>query len=104
MSRLFLSLTDEEIKRFDSACERAGLTRSQYLKCLLGGRIDIRPPVLKYKKLITELSDIERDLKMIAMKEELSDEDRLLVMTKLSDIKDLVKERLSKEDENGDRG
>ena len=97
MSRLFLSLTEDEVKRFDSACKKAGLTRSQYLKCLLRGRLDIRPPVLKYGKLISELSDIERDLKMIAMKGELSDEDRLLVMTKLSDIKELVKDRLSKE-------
>lgn len=33
--RLFMSLTEEEVKQFDKACDKAGMTRSQYLKCLL---------------------------------------------------------------------
>ena len=91
--RLFLSLADEEVERFDKARDKAGMTRSQYLKYLLNGRRDIRPPVLRYRELIHSLESIERDLKVIAMKEDLTDEDRLLIMQKLTDVKDILSGR-----------
>ena len=101
--RLFMSLTEEEVKQFDKACDKAGMTRSQYLKCLLHGRRDIRPPVLQYKEMIHALESIERDLKVIAMKEELSDNDRLLVMQKLSDLKEMFSGRFHREVSDGDK-
>lgn len=100
--RLFMSLTEAEVKQFDKACDKAGMTRSQYLKCLLNGRRDIRPPVLQYRDMIHELDSIERDLKVIAMKEDLSDEDRLLIMQRLSDIKEMLSGRFHKEVSDGD--
>ena len=100
--RLFLSLTEEEVQAFDKARNKAGMTRSQYLKCLLNGRRDIRPPVLQYREMIHELDSIERDLKVIAMKEDLSDEDRLLIMQRLSDIKEMLSGRFHKEVSDGD--
>ena len=66
--RLFLSLSEEDMQKFDRACEKAGMKRSQYFKYLLSGRRDIRPPVLQYRELIHVLGNIERDLKVIAMK------------------------------------
>ena len=100
--RLFMSLTEAEVKQFDKACDKAGMTRSQYLKCLLSGRRDIRPPVLQYRDMIHELDSIERDLKVIAMKEDLSEEDRLLIMQRLSDIKEMLSGRFHKEVSDGD--
>lgn len=101
--RLFMSLTEDEVKQFDKACDKAGMTRSQYLKCLLHDRRDIRPPVLQYKEMIHALESIERDLKVIVMKEELSDNDRLLVMQKLSDLKEIFSGRFHKEVSDGDK-
>ena len=100
--RLFLSLTEEEVQAFDKARNKAGMIRSQYLKCLLSGRRDIRPPALQYRDMIHELDSIERDLKVIAMKEDLSDEDRLLIMQRLSDIKEMLSGRFHKEVSDGD--
>lgn len=102
MARVFLTLTDEENTKFKKAAEKAGMTKSQYLRYLLGGRRDIRPPVLQYKQLIHELDSIERDLKVIAMKEELSDNDRLLIMEKLSELKEMLSKRFYKEISDGD--
>ena len=89
MKRIYMTMDEKEMKRFDKACGKAGLTRSQYLTCLLSGRIDLRPPVLRYKEMIRELSNIERDLKVIALKDGLSEDDKVMILTKLSDIKDV---------------
>ena len=101
--RIFMSLTEDEAKKFDSACEKAGMTRSQYLKLLLNGRRDIRPPVLQYRKMIHVFESIERDLKVLAMKDSLSDEDRIVIMQKLSEIKDGLSEIIYKEASNGNK-
>ncbi len=100
MARLFLSLTDEEVSKFDKARDKAGMSRSQYLKFLLSGRRDIRPPVMQYRELIKQLSEIEKDVKIIAMKDSLSDQDRLLIITKLEDIKNMILDRFE-EAQNG---
>ena len=95
--RLFLSLSEEDMQKFDRACEKAGMKRSQYFKYLLSGRRDIRPPVLQYRELIHVLGNIERDLKVIAMKEELADKDRIFIMQKLADLNDTFAGRFEME-------
>ena len=95
--RLFLSLSEEDMQKFDRACEKAGMKRSQYFKYLLSGRRDIRPPVLQYRELIHVLGNIERDLKMIAMKEELADKDRIFIMHNLVDFNNNFSGRFYKE-------
>ena len=95
--RLFLSLSEEDMQKFDRACEKAGMKRSQYFKYLLSGRRDIRPPVLQYRELIHVLGNIERDLKVIAMKEELADKDKIFIMQKLVDLNNTFSGRFYKE-------
>lgn len=85
--RLFMTVSQEELDFFESAREKLGMNRSQYLRYLVGGQREIRPPAIKERELIRHLADVERDLKVIAMKENLSDGDKLLVMEKLDDIK-----------------
>ena len=97
MKRVCFSVDESVIERFDNACGDAGLTRSQYLGCLLSGRIDIRPPVFGYKALIQCMSSIERDLKAIALREDMSDNDRILILEKLTEIKQLLEERFGNE-------
>jgi len=94
MSRVFLSMTEEEVLALDIAREKMGMTKSQYVRYLMSGKRDIHPPVMRYKELIGSLDLIERDLKVIAMKEGLSDTDRLLIMTKLEDLENILSGRL----------
>ena len=63
----------------------------------VSGRRNIRPPVLQYRELIHVLGNIERDLKVIAMKEELADKDRIFIMQKLADLNDTFAGRFYKE-------
>ena len=47
--------------------------------------------------MIHVLGNIERDLKVIAMKEELADKDRIFIMQKLADLNDTFAGRFYKE-------
>ncbi len=101
MKRIYMTMDEKLIERFDKACQKAGLTRAQYLTSLLSGRIDIRPPVFQYREMIRQLSSIERDLKVLALKDTLSDNDRVLIMTRLSDLKEVFTGKAFREDGNG---
>ena len=80
MSRVFLSMTDDEVCALDAAREKVGMTKSQYVRYLMSSKKDIRPPTIRYRELI----------KVIAMKESLTDTERICIMTKLEDIKNLL--------------
>lgn len=90
MSRVFLSMTEEEVSALDEAREKVGMTKSQYVRYLMSRKKEIRPPTIRYRELIHKLDAIERDLKVIAMKESLKDTDRICIMAKLEDIKKLM--------------
>ena len=87
--RLFISVSEEEFSLFEKAREELGMNRSQYLRYLIGGQKEIRPVAIKYKDLISHLANIDRNLKVIALKDELSDQDKMVMLTKLQDLKKL---------------
>lgn len=89
-TRLFLSLSEEEFQNFENARNELGYNRSQYIRYLIGGQKEIRPPAMKYKELIAAIASIDRSLKVIAMKDSLSDIDKLLVITKLEELKKML--------------
>ena len=57
---------------------------------LLQGQKEIRPMPIVHRQLLDKLSSVDRNLKIIAMKEDLSDEDRLYTMEQLMDIKEFL--------------
>jgi len=88
--RLFLTMSEDEWESFERAREELGMNRSQFVRYLIGGQKEIRPSAIKYKELIFHIANIDRDLKVIAMKEELSDLEKMQVLTKLEDLKNLL--------------
>jgi|GEM_PF-891000 hypothetical protein len=93
--RLFLTLSEEEFQRFEGARDQLGMTRSQYVKYLMGQCREIRPAVIRYPKLIEKLSDAERDLRVLALKTTLSDKDRLLLYIQLEEILTLLRTKVT---------
>lgn len=88
-NRLFLSLSDEELRCFETARELLGMNRSQYLRYLMTDQKEIRPVELTHRELIQKLSCIERDLKVIAMKKELGEQERILLMERVKELKQI---------------
>ena len=92
MARLFLNLSDEELMKFENARNALGMNRSQYVRYLIGGAKEIRPYSIKQKELISKLASIDKSIKVIAMKDDLSDMDKMKLMSKMEDVIKIFKE------------
>lgn len=88
--RMFMSLTEDEYLRFETSREELGMTRSLYLKYLISGQREIRPPAIMQRELIEKLAVVDRELKIIVMKDSLDTNDRIYIMEQLKEIKSLL--------------
>lgn len=88
--RLFLTMSQEEFEKFEGMREQLGMNRSMYVRYLLAGQKELRPPTIRYSKLVEQLSNIDRSLKILAMKDSLTEVDRILIMEKIVEITTIV--------------
>ncbi|MBP3593038.1 MAG: ribbon-helix-helix protein, CopG family [Lachnospiraceae bacterium] len=89
-NRLFLSVSDADLSRLDVLREELGMNRSQYIRYLISGQKRLLIPSVKYKELISKISQIDLSLRVIALKEEMTSEDKLLVYSKLDEVKRIL--------------
>ena len=89
-SRLFLSVSEEDLHRLDMLREELDMNRSQYIRYVISGQKKVLIPSVKYKEMISKLSQIDLSLRVIALKPEMTSEDKLLIYTKLQEIKEIV--------------
>lgn len=89
-NRLFLSVSDADLSKLDSLRAELGMNRSQYIRYLIEGQKKLLIPSIKYKELITKVSQIDLSLRVIALKDEMSEKDKLLVYSKIEEIKMLI--------------
>lgn len=90
MARLYFNLKDEELERFENNRNELGLNKTQYIRYLMEGKREIRPPGIKNRELISYLSKIDKELKVLVMKNNLSDLDVMRLLTKFDDIKKII--------------
>ena len=93
--RMFMTMSEEEFASFERAREKLGMNRSQYVRYLIGGQKEVRPLPIRQKELISYIAALDRDMKAIAMKEELEPNDRIFIMAKLDDVKKLLGQNLA---------
>lgn len=89
-NRLFLSVSDADLHKLDALREELGMNRSQYIRYLIEGQKKILIPSIRYKELITKISQIDLSLRVIALKNGMSSEDKLLIYAKLDEIKKMI--------------
>ena len=87
--RVFLSLSEEEFARFESARRELGMGKSQYLKYLMSGQKEIRPEPIRNRKLADKLSATSDYLKIIALKDSLTDDEKLYLMELIKSLSSL---------------
>ena len=86
-----MTLREETNAEFDKRREEHSMTKDQFLRQLLLQE-DVRPESIVNMDAIEEISDLERDLRVLCMKEELSDVEKLKVFELLGFIRKQVKE------------
>ena len=98
--RLVVSISEEDKKKLNDLCSELGVSKSQYVSYLISGCSKIAVPPIKYQELIYHISEIDLSLRVIALKEELSSKDMLLIESLVKEIKELLykeKELLQKQ-------
>ncbi len=88
--RLFLSMAQEDVDKLDRLREELGMNRSQYIRYLLSGQKKVLPTSVKDKELINAISKIDLDMRVLALKEEITPEDSLALFCEIKEIKDLL--------------
>lgn len=88
--RLFLSLPPEDLERLDVLREELGMRRSQFVRYLLSGQKKSIVPSVKYVELNKHMTEIDTSLRVIALKEELHESDKLQIYAAIEDIKRLL--------------
>lgn len=86
-NRLFLSVSDADVSKLDMLRGELGMNRSQYIRYLIEGQKRVLIPSVKYKELVSKLSQIDLSLRVIALKDQMSAEDKQLIYTKLEELK-----------------
>lgn len=89
-NRLFLSVSDADLSKLDILRAELGMNRSQYIRYLIEGQKRVLIPSIKYKELITKVSQIDLSLRVIALKDEMDEKDKLIVYSKIEEIKLLI--------------
>ena len=90
--RLFLSLPEEDVKKLDALRAELGMNRSRYIRYLLSGQKKQICPSIRYRELIEKLSGIDLKLRVLVLKESLTSTDKLLIYSKLQEIKRILSE------------
>lgn len=91
-NRLNMYVDAEDVVALDQLRAELGMNRSEYIRYMLKNQKRIVPVSIKEKELIKVLSQIDLHLKALALKEELSTEDRLFIFSEIDEIKRLLRE------------
>lgn len=88
--RLVLSVSEEDRNKLDSLSAELGMNRSQYVRYLISGSTKLVTPSIRYQELLSHFSSIDLSLRVIALKEEVSSEDMLIIESSIKELKKLL--------------
>lgn len=88
--RLNMYVAESDVEILDFRRAELGMSRSEFVRYMIRNQKRIVPVSIKEKELIRVLSDIDTHLKVIALKEILSVEDRLFLYSEIDEIKNLL--------------
>lgn len=93
--RLNMYVAEEDVAILDMRRAELGMSRSEFVRYMIRNQKRIVPVSIKEKELVQVLSDIDTHLKAIALKENLSVEDRLHLYSEIDEIKKLIRKEVT---------
>lgn len=94
MERFCISMSEEDIEKFELGRSATGMSKSAYVRLLIAEHENKVPGFIKYKEIIEKLSSIELELQSLSVKETLSPEDRVLIHVIRTEIEDSINHKL----------
>lgn len=91
--RLFLSLSEEDILKLDKLRAELGMNRSQYIRYVLSGQRKVINPSIKYRELVNKLAELELCLRVIALKDTISLQEKLEISMGIKELKKILDEK-----------
>lgn len=92
MKRFCISMSQDDIDRFELGREAAGMNKSAYVRLLIAEHENVVPGFYKNKELIRALSDLNNSVNELIAKDTILDSDKILIFEKMRDLALLVKE------------
>ena len=93
--RLNMYVDASDVVTLDLRRAELGMSRSEFVRYMIRNQKRIVPVSIKEKELVRVLSDIDTHLKAIALKENLSVEDRLYLYSEIDEIKNLIRNEVT---------
>ena len=88
--RLFLSMSEEDVRKLDALRQELGMNRSQYIRYLLSGQKKLIPASIRQKALVEQMSQIDLHLRRLCLKEGMEAKDILFIYEELKDIREAL--------------
>lgn len=89
-----ISLDDEILDLFERTRTDMSMTKSNLVAFLLREHHDQIPSSIKYKEIISEMSEINLYLKSIGLNETWTPEEKKRIFERVDDLEQLIKKRL----------
>ena len=91
MARMYVTLSDDYLDKFDKTCAENGMTRSNMFMVLYSSYLDTLPVSLRNKMLVDALSELNVLMKEILITGDFKYEDRMFITESVRKISELIK-------------
>lgn len=89
-----LSMNEEDWDLLDRGRSQYGMPRSMYVRLLLAEHENKTPSFIQYKEVIQVMSELNNSIKVLVLKDTISDAGKLQIIEHMEEIKKLIKEKL----------
>ena len=90
--RLCISMSQDDIDKFENGRETANMNRSAYIRLLIAEHENVIPGFYRNKELISELAKLNNGINELLLKNTLSDAEKLKLYEKMTDITKKIKD------------
>lgn len=94
MKRFYVSMSEEEIDLFEEKRLEYGMNKSSFIRYLMAEHENAVPPFLKYKEVISAMSDINTTMKQILITKKIDTTEKMVLHEKISRLNETLISKL----------
>lgn len=90
--RLCISMSQDDIDKFETGREIANMNRSAYIRLLIAEHENVIPGFYKNRELISELAKLNNGINELLLKDTLTDAEKVNLYEKMADLREKIKD------------